>query len=207
MFCQSIDSSMSENNETYGTRVTLLQRIINEKDEKSWEDFVQYYQGFIYLICRKMDMSHHEADEVVQQVLIKLWNHFPNFEYDESRRFRSWLCRVIQNTGRDFYRKLNSQSRLKGKVKEQYLEDQSLPEVEKLAESEWNDYLASLALENIKPHFSDRLIEIFLRLAEGENPQDLEAEYELKSKVIYVYRKRIRDRLKDEIRRLKAELA
>ena len=90
---------------------------------------------------------------------------------------------------------------------QQYLEDQSLPEVEKLAESEWNDYLASLALENIKPHFSDRLIEIFLRLAEGENPQDLEAEYELKPKVIYVYRKRIRDRLKDEIRRLKAELA
>jgi RNA polymerase sigma factor (sigma-70 family) len=207
VFCQSIDSKMSEKNETYGTRVTLLQRIIQDKDEKSWEDFVQYYQGFIYLICRKMDMSHHDADEVVQQVLIKLWNHFPNFEYDESKRFRSWLCRVIQNTGRDFFRKINSQSRLKGKVQDQQIDKLTLPEVERLAESEWNDYLASLALENIKPHFSERLIEIFLRLVEGESAQDLEEEYELKPKVIYVYRKRIRDRLKDEIRRLQSELA
>jgi RNA polymerase sigma factor (sigma-70 family) len=207
VFTESIDSPMSEKNETYGTRVTLLQRIIHDKDEKSWEDFVQYYQGFIYLICRKMDMSHHDADEVVQQVLIKLWNHFPNFEYDESKRFRSWLCRVIQNTGRDFFRKINSQSRLKGKVQDQQIDKLSLPEVEKVAESEWNDYLASMALENIKPHFSERLIEIFLRLVEGESAQDLEVEYELKPKVIYVYRKRIRDRLKDEIRRLKSELA
>ncbi|WDE96302.1 sigma-70 family RNA polymerase sigma factor [Lentisphaera profundi] len=198
---------MNEKNETYGTRATLLQRMIHEKDEKSWEDFVQYYRDFIYLICRKMDMSHHDADEVVQQVLIKLWNHFPNFEYDESKRFRSWLCRVIQNTGRDFFRKLNSQSRLKGKVLDEEMDKLSLPEVENIAEHEWNDYLASLALENIKPHFSDRLIEIFLRLVEGESPQDLELEYKLKPKVIYVYSKRIRDRLKDELRRLKAELA
>lgn len=197
---------MNNKNETYRTRVSLLQRITQQRDEKSWDDFVFYYRDFIYLICIKMNMSHHEADEVVQQVLIKLWNHFPNFKYDESKRFRSWLCRIIQNTCRDFFRKIKSQNKLKDKVKENDLKKLSVSEIDAIANNEWNDYLTSLALEKIRDQFSEKIINIFIRLANGESPQDLEKEYELKPKVIYVYSKRVRDRLKDELRRLREEL-
>ena len=197
---------MTNKNETYRTRVSLLHRITQQRDEKSWDDFVLYYRDFIYLICIKMNMSHHEADEVVQQVLIKLWNHFPNFEYDESKRFRSWLCRIIQNTCRDFFRKIKSQNKLKDKVQENGFKKLSLSEIDTIANNEWNDYLSSLALEKIRDQFSEKIINIFIRLANGESPQDLEKEYELKPKVIYVYSKRVRDRLKDELRRLREEL-
>jgi len=197
---------MTNKNETYRTRVSLLHRITQQRDEKSWDDFVLYYRDFIYLICIKMNMSHHEADEVVQQVLIKLWNHFPNFEYDESKRFRSWLCRIIQNTCRDFFRKIKSQNKLKDKVQENGFKKLSLSEIDTIADNEWNDYLSSLALEKIRDQFSEKIINIFIRLANGESPQDLEKEYELKPKVIYVYSKRVRDRLKDELRRLREEL-
>jgi RNA polymerase sigma factor (sigma-70 family) len=197
---------MSHKKETYLTRATLLQRITTQRDEKSWDDFVQYYRNFIYLLCIKMNMSHHEADEVVQQVLIKLWNKFPDFEYDESKRFRSWLCRVVQNTCRDYFRKSNSQKRLKDKVQETSPSLPSLPEIEAIAEHEWNDYITSLALENIRPQCSEKSIQIFLRLAAGEDAKELEKELELKPNVIYVYRKRIRDRLKDEVTRLRRDL-
>lgn len=191
----------------YQTRQTLLQRITLEADEKSWEEFVRYYQTFIYMLCRKMNMPHHEADEVVQQVLIKLWKKFPDFNYDSSRSFRAWLCRVVKNTACDYFRKIKSRSKLREKVQNHRIEELDLPEIEELAEREWNDYLSSLALENIRKDFSEMTVDIFLRLAAGEDPQTIEDEYELQPKVIYVYSKRVRDRLKIEYRRLCAELA
>lgn len=140
--------------ETYLTRPTLLYRITRERDEKTWDDFVSYYRDFIYLICCKMNLSHHDANDIVQQVLVKLWKKFPDFEYDESKRFRSWLCRIIQNTSVDFFRKVASMN----KKNEGYKSESwsaALPEIEALAEREWNDYLTTRALENIKPHFSE----------------------------------------------------
>ena len=73
------------------TRVTLLMRVKNQHDDKSWEDFVFYYKKkFIYIICRKMGLNHHDGEEVVQKVLLKLWDKLPEFEYDQGSRFRGW---------------------------------------------------------------------------------------------------------------------
>jgi RNA polymerase sigma factor (sigma-70 family) len=192
-------------NETYLTRATLLHRITSDRDEKTWDEFVLYYKDFIYLICCKMNLNHHDANDIVQQVLLKLWKKFPEFDYDETKRFRSWLCRIIQNASIDFYRKVSSSNKLKENFKaEVWTSD--LPEIEAIANREWNDYLTSLALEKIKPHFSEKSIEIFLKLAAGEKAKDLEEEYGLQPDVVYVYRKRIRDKLKDELRRLQHEL-
>ena len=60
--------------ENYHTRETLLEKIRNQHDDKSWEDFVFYYKHFIYIICRRMNLAHHDAEEVVQKVLVKVWN-------------------------------------------------------------------------------------------------------------------------------------
>ena len=38
----------------YQTRQTLLQRISSGGDEQSWEEFVHYYQTFIYIVCKKI---------------------------------------------------------------------------------------------------------------------------------------------------------
>lgn len=192
-------------NETYLTRATLLHRITKERDEKTWDEFVHYYKDFIYLICCKMNLNHHDANDIVQQVLLKLWKKFPDFDYDETKRFRSWLCRIIQNTSIDFFRKVASRNKLKDNFKEESWTS-NLPEIEAIANSEWNDYLTTKALENVKQHFSEKSIEIFLRMAAGEKAKDLEVEYGLQPDVVYVYRKRIRTKLKDELRRLQNDL-
>ena len=194
-----------QSKETYLTRATLLQRITKERDEKSWDEFVHYYKDFIYLICCKMNLNHHDANDIVQQVLLKLWKKFPEFDYDETKRFRSWLCRIIQNTSIDFFRKVSSRNKIKENFKEEKVLN-ALPDIEAIAEGEWNDYLTTRALENIKPHFSEKSIEIFLKMVSGEKAKDLEKEYNLQPDVVYVYRKRIRDKLKNELRRLQHEL-
>ena len=71
------------------TRETLLERIKNPLDESSWEDFVRYYQPFIYGVVRGMRIPHHDAEEIVQTILLKAWKKLPDFEYDRARgRFR-----------------------------------------------------------------------------------------------------------------------
>ena len=61
---------MSEKkNDPCQTRETLLERIRNRHDEQSWEDFVYYYKQYIYIICRRMGLNHHDAEEIVQKVM------------------------------------------------------------------------------------------------------------------------------------------
>ena len=69
---------MSEN---FNTRKTLIQNIKDQHDTKSWEDFVFYYNRYIYAIISNMNMRHHDAEDIVQRVLLKLWKKLPEFEF------------------------------------------------------------------------------------------------------------------------------
>ena len=58
--------------ETLSTRQTLLVRVQNQSDEKSWEEFAGYYRRYIYMVARNMRLSHHDAEDVLQRTLLKL---------------------------------------------------------------------------------------------------------------------------------------
>ena len=196
--------------ENYHTRETLLEKIKNQHDDKSWEEFVFYYKHFIYIICRRMNLTHHDAEEVVQKVLVKVWNTLPGFEYDKRRRFRGWLCQVTGNCVKDFYR---YQKRQATKIEnasndESYnpMDKVSMPDISDIAEKEWETYIANMALNNIRPKFSEKVIEIFLKLSEGSTPKDISAEMDIPANTVSVYKKRITAKLCEEIRRLNFEL-
>jgi len=202
--------SLEENNDEFcNTRETLLIRVKNQHDENSWEDFVFYYKKFIYIICRKMGLNHHDGEEVVQKVLLKLWDKLPGFEYNEGSRFRGWLCMVTGNTVKDFFRshKRAEERKIKAAEYEHWNpEITSKPEVHKKVQKEWENYLSNLALENIKPKFSDNVIEIFLKANEGHSVKELSEEIGVPINTIYVYNKRVTAKLHEEIRRLYHEL-
>lgn len=201
---------MSAEQDQYNTRETLLERIRNQHDDKSWEDFVYYYKHFIYIICRRMNLNHHDSEEIVQKVLVKVWNTLPGFEYDSRKRFRGWLCQVTGNCVKDFYRYLKRQSQ---KI-EQASEDESynpmdkvtMPDIMEMAEKEWETYIANMALNNIRDKFSDKVIEVFLKLSEGGTPKTIAVEMDIPANTVSVYKKRVTAKLCEEIRRLNIEL-
>ena len=51
-----------------------------------------------------MGLSPEDSEDLRQAVLLKLWKKLPDFEYDDSRRFRSWLATVTRNTVVDYVR-------------------------------------------------------------------------------------------------------
>lgn len=63
-----------------------------EGDESAFNRLVLRYQEKIYLLARRMTGNHHDADEVVQEVLIVLYKKLSSFEFKSS--FYTWLYRI-----------------------------------------------------------------------------------------------------------------
>jgi len=192
--------------DNWSTRKTMLIRLKDQYDEKSWEEFVATYRQYIYNVIRRMELNHHDALEIVQLVLIKLWKKLPDFSYDNYRgKFRNWLYTVTANQVRDFLRGKNlSLSKIPDSSKD--LEKSiSIPEIEEIAEKEWKTYIANMAWEKVKNHFSEGVCRAFLMSIEGHGVEKISAEIGVSESSVYVYKKRVQDRLQEEIAYLNSE--
>jgi RNA polymerase sigma factor (sigma-70 family) len=193
------------------TRYTLLQRIRNQNDEKSWEEFVAKYRQYIYNIARRSGLCHHDAEEIVQRVSVKLWQKLPDFEYDPSKgRFRGWLCTVTRNeTWKLLSRNSPADRPEAGTQGTDAAESQPAaqpPELERIAEEEWRAYVAGLAWQRVRECFDARVTEVFELLSKGGRPEEVAHRLAMPVGTVYVYKKRVVDRLRGEIMRLNAEL-
>ena len=195
----------------WNTRQTLLEKIRDKHDEDSWEVFVFYYKQYIYVVVRSMNLTHHDAEEIVQMVLLKVWEKLPEFQYDrEKGRFRGWLCRVTGNIVKNFLRSRKSQINRVEKFKQQeeinYLNSVSLPEIENIASREWETYIANIAWKNIENNFNDHVKECFLLMSDEVPVPEIAVKLGISESSVYVYKKRVLDRLFSEINRLEREL-
>lgn len=198
-------------NKDYSTRLTLIQRLQTDNDnEQTWEDFVETYKNYIYVIIRNFNLKQELNEDLLQNVLLKLWKDLPKFEYRPNKcRFRTWLSLVTCNIVKDY---LKSKAGNKAKKEVQYeeaLESMSRvsePEIEKLAEKEWKVFIAEKAYENIKGDLSDKVQSVF-ELSMQEIPdQEIEQRVGIAASSVRVYKKRARNALLKEINRLNKEL-
>lgn len=93
--------------ETCITRVSLLGRIRDDpQDQAAWGEFVDLYGPRVYQWCSRRGLSHDDAQDVTQNVLVKLSRHLKDFRYDQSGSFRGWLHTVTSNVLNDYLRSL-----------------------------------------------------------------------------------------------------
>ena len=192
--------------DNWNNRKTMLIRLKDQYDESSWEEFVATYRQYIYNVVRRMELNHHDALEIVQLVLIKLWKKLPDFSYDNYRgKFRNWLYTVTANQVRDFLRGKNlSLSKIQD-TEAELNKTTSIPEIEKIAEKEWKVYISNLAWERVQKNFSEGVRKAFLMSIEGHPVEKISADLGVSESSIYVYKKRVQDRLQEEIAYLNSE--
>ncbi|MFC1497041.1 RNA polymerase sigma factor [Verrucomicrobiota bacterium] len=193
------------------TRQTLLQKIKDRYDEVAWEDFISYYRQYVYNISRGMGLDHHNAEELVQMVMLKLWKKLPEIKFNRERgKFRSWLCTVVRNTVKNFMRSYSRRaSRLKRYKKNElpdYLRRIDLNSLEMIAEEEWKEYISNLAWGKIKDDFSESVQEAFLLWVKGRPVSEIAKTLKLRENTIYVYKSRVQNKLQKMIRHLENEL-
>jgi RNA polymerase sigma-70 factor (ECF subfamily) len=85
------------------TSVTLLGRLSqNPADAAAWSDFVRRYGPRLYRWCRQWHLADADAQDVTQNVLLKLFARLPTFTYDPKGSFRAWLKTLTHYACRDY---------------------------------------------------------------------------------------------------------
>jgi RNA polymerase sigma-70 factor (ECF subfamily) len=97
------------------TLVSLIDGVCRH-DPKRWDQFDAIYRPIMMEFLRKRGLSAFDADEVVQNVYLKLLAKIQSYDRAKSS-FRSWLFTVVKNTLIDAARRRASHERaLKGWV-------------------------------------------------------------------------------------------
>ena len=85
------------------TRISLLTQLRKDpSDPAGWDEFVERYGRHIYRWCRQWKLQDADAEDVTQNILVKLTQKLRAFAYDPSRSFRGWLKTVAHHAWRDF---------------------------------------------------------------------------------------------------------
>ena len=190
--------------DAYVTRKTLLMRACNQDDEKAWEDFVYYYESFIQMVISQLLIDKSYTDDLRQDILVKLWKKLKS--YDESKsKFRTWLSRVIRNTVINFIRDNAKERNLLTPETESLLDPESENELNDHIQSEWETYVTNLALERIKPLFSDNALKVFNMVLDNESVNDIADKLDLSQDSVYKMKTRTVKRLKEEVKIIRAD--
>src|SRR5262249_4514938 len=74
------------------TSATLLARLRQvPADQAAWAQFTQRYGRKIYAWCRRWNLQEADAEDLTQNVLLKLAEKMQTFVYDPEKSFRAWL--------------------------------------------------------------------------------------------------------------------
>jgi len=76
---------------------------LKQKDFKVFEELVNTYQSMVVNLCYNMTGSHEDAEDLAQDVFIKVWEKASKFRGESS--LQTWIYRVAINTSLNFTRK------------------------------------------------------------------------------------------------------
>lgn len=88
------------------TRQSLLARLRDLGDDKSWQLFLELYGRLISQTAHKRGVPLEDAEDIVSEVVAGVAHRMEGYVYDPTRaRFRTWLFRIIQNRVADYFRR------------------------------------------------------------------------------------------------------
>ncbi len=82
----------------------ILSKFTDDKTrEEAFNLLINKYQQKIYWQIRRIVISHDDADDVIQEVFIKIWKNLASFRQDA--QLFTWLYRIATNESLTFIKK------------------------------------------------------------------------------------------------------
>jgi RNA polymerase sigma factor (sigma-70 family) len=187
------------------TSVTLLGRLRQEgTDQAAWEEFVRRYGPKICSWCRQWALQESDAQDVAQEVLLKLAAKLRSFSYDPSRSFRGWLKTLTHHAWRDF---VDSRHRVgNGPIPWDQLESQAAGhDLLQRLDEEFDRELADEAMARVQVRVAPHTWKAF-RLTAVEDLSGAEAAQRLNMTVamVFISKSRVQKMVRAEIERMES---
>jgi RNA polymerase sigma factor (sigma-70 family) len=192
------------------TRVTLLYRLRQDpSDQAGWDEFVERYGRHIYRWCRQWNLQDADAEDVTQDILVKLTQKLRAFAYDPSRSFRGWLKTVAHHAWRDFEdgRGRARQGAGDSQVQELLLTVEARDDLVLKLEQAFDLELLEAAKVRVRLRVEPHTWEAFRLLAlEGLPVAEVAAAVNRQVAMVYVAKRRVQKMLQEEIEKLEMGL-
>jgi len=182
-----------------GTHPTLLERLRDAADPLAWDEFFLRYWRLIFSFARGRGCSDHTAEEIVQEVLLAVFQQRAVFQYDRSQgRFRDWLATVVRNLVAVQRRQPSQRVRAVGGegVETEAAAQQPAPDA--ACEAAFEASLLAALLDVVRREVSPETFQAFEMSVLGELPgARIAAMTGLSRNAVYLARKRVIRRLQE----------
>ena len=152
------------------TRKSLIARLENWEDQRTWDEFYQTYWRLIYSVGLKAGLRSEEAFDVVQETILTIAKQSKKRLYDpEQGSFKTWLMNMTRWRINDQFRKRKKDTAMAGgewdnERKTDVIDRFEDPKGDLLArmwDVEWKKNLADAALAGVKAQVSPKQYQIF----------------------------------------------
>jgi RNA polymerase sigma factor (sigma-70 family) len=188
------------------TSVTLLTRLRQDPfDQAGWDEFVELYVRHIYRWCRQWKLQDADAEDLTQDILLKLTQKLHAFAYDPSRSFRGWLKTVAHHAWRDFNDRRRPAHLAAGDSQSQelILSVEAREGLARRLEEAFDLELLEAAKIRVRLRVAPHTWEAFRLMAlEGLPVAEVAARVDLQVAMVYVAKSKVQKMLREEIGKL-----
>ena len=152
------------------TRKSLIARLDNWEDQRTWDEFYQTYWRLIYSVAIKSGLRSEEAFDCVQETILSIAKQSKKKLYDPAQgSFKTWLMNMTRWRINDQFRKRKKDTAMIGGAYDDdrktaiidRVEDPKGDVLDRLWKVEWKKNLADAALARVKSQVSPKQYQIF----------------------------------------------
>ena len=197
------------------TRKSLIARLDNWEDQKTWDEFYQTYWRLIYSVAIKAGLRPEEAFDCVQETILSIAKQSKKKLYDPDQgSFKTWLMNMTRWRINDQFRKRKKDTAMAGGEWDDdrktavidRIEDPNGDVLERLWDVEWKKGIADVALARVKAQVSPKQYQIFdyyvVRQWEAGKVQE---KLNVSMAQVYLAKHRVGSVLKKELEKLQDE--
>ena len=148
------------------TRRSLVERLTDLGDQRTWQEFFETYWRLIYGVARKGGLTDAEAQDVVQETVITVAKNITKYER-EAGSFKGWLLHITRWRIADQFRKRAPAEQQRTKRDDSRRATATIDRVpdgfdlDAAWEAEWQRNVLAAALERVKRKVDARHYQIF----------------------------------------------
>jgi len=199
------------------THKSLIERLGNWEDQKSWDAFYKRYWKLIYSVALKSGLRSEEALDVVQETIITIAKQQKDNRYDpKAGSFKSWLMNQTKwRIGDQFRKRAKDTAMLKFENEDDErntatldrLEDPDAHHLEGVWDAEWKKNLADRALAAVKTKVSPKQYQIFdCYVVKGWGVRQVMKELGVSMAQVYLAKHRVGGLMRKEVLALEDQL-